>query len=165
MTVPRSLRRACDRCHVPPESAGQQRHRRHWTPSSVQESAPRGQPLGSKSLGRLRTSLQNIVLICCCSVLYCNNDQPWAEASNNPPLTPFIHHGIRVTLGGTRRSIEEYIHLVQLQDIGVPDVEGKLRDQSIILLDDLRDLRKQVAVLCNAARDKRQRSWFHSVAM
>lgn len=34
----------------------------------------------------------------------------WSDASNDlPPLTSVIRHGIRVTLGGTSRSIEEYV--------------------------------------------------------
>lgn len=90
---------------------------------------------------------------------------PWTEASIDlPPLTSFIRHGINVTLAGTRRSVEEYIHLVDLRDNGVPALEGKFRAQVTIVMDDLRDLRQQVSTLRDAAKEKRQRSWFQSAA-
>ncbi|KAL3962991.1 hypothetical protein ACCO45_004514 [Purpureocillium lilacinum] len=71
----------------------------------------------------------------------------WSDASNDlPPLTSVIRHGIRVTLGGT-------------------SLDRKLRDQSTIAMDDLRDIRRQISVLRDAAKNKRQRFWLQCAAM
>lgn len=86
-----------------------------------------------------------------------------------PPPTPYVHYGIRIILLATQYSLRNYLeekrHRIEFGSNAVEAAMGldeATRQQSAIVLDDLRELRAEVAgIACRADR----RRWTRAVAL
>ncbi|KAI8670435.1 hypothetical protein NCS57_00514700 [Fusarium keratoplasticum] len=85
--------------------------------------------------------------------------QQRADSPDLPPPTRFVEYGLRPKLEASRTAMRVYLSLLASQRSGDQGLELRIRQQSEIVLENLRPLRKEVVNIGRDARAKRGRTW------
>ena len=88
-----------------------------------------------------------------------------AHSAELPPLTPLVNYGLDTKLEACRTSMQVYSSLPRCERNGDQSLASRIRQQSEIVLENLRPLRAEVANLDSCARAARIRTWTLGGAM